>query len=185
MGGENKLLCELGGVPIVARAADALLAGGARPLLVVTGHQAALVGAALAGRDLLFAHNAGWQEGMASSLRAGAAALPAGLDGVLVALGDMPGLSAAVVRALSHALDPAGGRSICIPVCGGRRGHPVLFAARHLGELGSLAGDVGARAVIERNAAAVCEVPVADAGILLDVDTPEELARLRREVGAA
>jgi molybdenum cofactor cytidylyltransferase len=54
----------------------------------------------------------------------------------------------------------------------------VLFAARYLDELGALAGDVGARALLERHAADVGRVPVADDGVLVDVDTPETLAAL-------
>jgi molybdenum cofactor cytidylyltransferase len=169
----------------VARVADVLLESGVRPVVVVTGHDAGSVRAALAGRDLLFVHHAGWEEGMGSSLRAGALALPAGLDGVLVALGDMPGLAPPVIHALIRSLAPAARRSICVPLCAGRRGHPVLFAARHIPELTALSGDVGARELMERHAASLFPVEVGDAGILLDVDTPEELARARREVRPA
>ncbi len=185
MRGGNKLLCELAGVPIVARAARALLASGVRPVLAVTGHDAERVRAALADLDLEFVHNAGWAEGMASSLRAGVAALPAGIDGVLVALGDMPALRPALLRALVAAFDPAAGRSICVPERKGRRGHPVLFGAEHFAELAALAGDVGARALFERHAASVHALAVDDPGILLDVDTPEALARLRDETDPA
>ncbi len=179
MRGENKLLCEIDGVPIVARAADALLAGGARPLVVVTGNDAERVRAALAGRALRFAHQPDWAQGMASSLRAGIEALPEGLAGVLIALGDMPGLKPESVRALAVAFDPAAQHSIWVPVFRGERGHPVLFAARHFEELAALRGDTGARALLLRHAPCVWGVPVDDPGVLLDVDTPEALAELR------
>lgn len=179
MRGENKLLCELGGVPIVARAADALLASGLRPVVVVTGHDAERVRAALADRALHFAHQPDWAEGMASSLRAGIEALPEGLAGVLIALGDMPVLRPEVARALAAALDPGAQRTICVPVFRGERGNPVLFAACHFDELRALRGDVGARALLERHAARVCSVAVEDPGIRIDVDTPEALAEAR------
>ena len=183
MRGANKLLCELDGVPLVARAADALIAGGAGPVLAVIGHEAPAVRAALAGRALDFVVHAGWAEGMASSLRAGIAALPGGPDGALIAFGDMPAFRPAAVRALIAAFDPAAGRSICVPVYRGLRGHPVLFGASHFDELGALRGDVGARELLLRHAERIASVPVEDAGVHLDVDTPEALAALRARSG--
>jgi molybdenum cofactor cytidylyltransferase len=183
MRGENKLLAEIGGKPLVAHAADALLAGGLHSVVVVTGNESDRVREALAGRALRFAHQPDWALGMASSLRAGVEALPPGIAGALIALGDMPAVSPNTVRALSTALDSATGHSIAVPVTDRARGHPVLFAAAHFDELRALQGDTGARALLERHAARVCRVAVDDAGILLDIDTPEALAALRAERG--
>jgi molybdenum cofactor cytidylyltransferase len=175
--GANKLLIPVAGVPMVVRAVDALLATPARPVLVVVGHQAAEVRAALAGRPVTFVDNPDYAEGLSTSLRAGVAAL-GDVDGVIVGLGDMPWVRAEHVRALLAAFDPAGGRSICVPVHEGKRGNPVLLGARHFPAVHRLRGDVGARALIEQHADEVCAVPVADGGVTLDVDTREALAAL-------
>jgi molybdenum cofactor cytidylyltransferase len=174
----NKLLERLDGGPLVVRAVDALLASSARPVLVVTGHQAEAVRAALAGRDVETVDNPRHAEGMASSLRAGVAALPPGVAGALVCLADMPRVRAEHVGALLEAFDPDRGGSICVPVHAGRRGHPVLFAARHFAELLQLSGDRGARALLEARPDVVREVPVDDDGVLVDIDTPEEFQAL-------
>jgi molybdenum cofactor cytidylyltransferase len=175
--GANKLLMPVAGVSMVARAVDALVASPARPIVVVVGHQAAEVRAALAGRAVTFVANPDYAAGLSTSLRAGVAAL-ADVDGAVVCLGDMPWVRAEHVRALVDAFDPAAGRTICVPVHQGKRGNPVLIGARHFPALGRLTGDVGARALIEEHADEVCAVPVADGGVTLDVDTREALAGL-------
>jgi molybdenum cofactor cytidylyltransferase len=174
MGGINKLVVEIDGIPIVARVADALLEANAGPVLVVVGHRAADVRRAMASRNVVFVENRRYEDGLASSLRAAIEAA-ADAEAALVALADMPRLRAEHVRAVVEGY--RAGAAIVAPVYAGRRGHPVLFDARHFDELRGLEGDVGARAILERHG--VCEVPVEDAGIHLDVDTPEMLASLR------
>jgi molybdenum cofactor cytidylyltransferase len=176
MRGQNKLLLEIGGHPMLARVVDTILATAARPVLVVTGHQADAVRAALGDREVRFAHNAQHAEGIGASIRAGARALEPALDGVLVCLGDLPALRTGSIEALLAAFAP---ERICVPVHRGRRGHPVLFGRRFLPELARLAGDGGARSILEAHPHAVCEVPVADEGVALDVDSADQLERAR------
>jgi molybdenum cofactor cytidylyltransferase len=176
MNGANKLLAELGGVPIVARAVDAVLATRARPVVVVTGHDAARVRAALAGRPVGFAHNPDPAAGLSASLRAGIAALGTQVDAAVVCLADMPWVRPAHVEALIDAFEGRAARPICVPSFEGRRGNPVLWPARHFAAIAALHGDTGARALLEAHAAEVCYVPVADPGVTRDVDTPEALA---------
>jgi molybdenum cofactor cytidylyltransferase len=178
MGGANKLLAPFEGAPLIARVVDTALASPARPVCVVTGHDAGALRAALSGREVVFAHNPAPEAGLASSLRAGLAALPAGLDGVLVCLGDMPWVRPAHLAALLAAF-AAPERPICVPRFEGRRGNPVLWPARHFGAMAALAGDAGARGLLDAHAAEVCYVPVADAGVTRDVDTPADLPAAR------
>jgi len=184
MGGPNKLLATIDGVPMIARVADAFLASKARPILVVVGHQADDVRAALSGRPVRFVENPDFEEGLGASLRAGIEALGEGIDGALVGLGDMPGLSAGPIDALIDAFDPAGPATIVVPVHDRKRGHPVLWSARHFPEMRKLGGDVGARALLERHADAVLAIPIDDAAVHLDVDTPEMLAAALAQAGA-
>ncbi len=179
MGPANKLVQEIEGRPMVARVVDAALASTARPVVVVTGHQAEAVQAALAGRDVTFVHNPDYATGLASSLRHGLSALPADCDGALVALGDMPRLTAGHLEQLISAFSPVEGRAIIVPTWGGKRGNPVLWAARFFPEMKAVAGDVGARHLIGEHADLVREVESPDDAVLLDVDTPDILARLR------
>lgn len=182
--GINKLLAEVGGRPVIRRVAEAALASRARPVIVVTGHERPRVEAALAGLDVIFVHNPDHATGMASSLRAGIAAVPETVAGALVVLGDMPLLAPGLLDRLMDAHAPAAGRLIAAPVEGGQRGHPVLWSRRFFGELSALEGDVGARAILAANAELVAEVPVtAEEGAFLDVDTPRLLAEAREAAG--
>lgn len=176
MGEANKLLAPIDGAPMIARCVDAVLASRARPVVVVTGHEAVRVRAALAGRHLVFAHNPAPEAGLSASLRTGIAALGDELDGALVCLGDMPWVRPEHIGALIAAFEASGGRSICVPAFAGRRGNPVLWPARHFAEIAALRGDCGARERLAAHADEVCYVPVADAGVTLDVDTPDALA---------
>ncbi len=174
--GRNKLLIEIGGRPLIAHAAMAALGAGLEPVVVVTGHEADGIRRALKGMAVSFAHNPRHGEGLAGSLVTGLGALPGDVDGVVVCLGDMPGVTALHIGRLVAAFAPADGGAICVPVFAGRRGNPVLFARAFFPEMMNLTGDVGARAVIARHADRTRAVAMDDDGVLADVDTAESLA---------
>ncbi|PJI44361.1 molybdopterin-binding/glycosyltransferase family 2 protein [Ferrovibrio sp.] len=174
-GDGHKLLAGLDGKPVLRHVVEHAQASSASPILLVTGHRADEVRAA-AGADVTVVHNPSYAEGLASSLRAGLSALPQGLDGVIVCLGDMPDVSTATFEALIAAFNPVEGRAICLPVIGGKRGNPTLWGLQFLPDLIRLEGDSGARSLFGSHAEWICEVPVNDPGILHDYDTPAALA---------
>jgi molybdenum cofactor cytidylyltransferase len=177
--GENKLVAELGGKPLVRHAVEAALASTARPVVVVTGNDAEAVRAALADLDVQFVHNPEFATGMASSLKAGIGAVP-DARGALVCLGDMPRVTAAHLAMLIAAFDAArDDGAIVVPTCDRKRGNPVLWGHRRFAEIATLSGDVGARALVERHPESVQWVAIDDPAILIDVDTREALAQLR------
>ena len=182
MGARNKLLAEVEGRPMVRRVVEAALASRAAPVIVVTGHEAEAVTAALSGLEIQTVHNTDYAAGLSTSLHRGLAALPAEADGAVVCLGDMPRIAAAVLDRLIAAFNPLEGRAICVPVWRGKRGNPVLFASRFAAEIQEIAGDVGARHLLGEYPELVCEVAMDDleagGGVLLDVDTPEALKAL-------
>jgi molybdenum cofactor cytidylyltransferase len=182
MGARNKLLEAVDGIPMVLRAVDAAAGGVDAGVYVVTGHEHEEVARTLAGRHVHLVHNPHYREGLSTSLAAGLAAIAGGddaVDGALVCLGDMPRVTRAHVKKLVDAFDPLEGRGICVPLWNGKRGHPVLWARRFFAEMGEVKGDVGARHLLGEYADLVCEVPVDDDGVLLDVDSPAALAALR------
>jgi molybdenum cofactor cytidylyltransferase len=182
MGGPNKLLAEIGGRPLVRIVAEAALASQARPVVVVTGHERERVEAALAGLPVTFVHNSHYADGLGTSLRAGIAVVPAQADGVVVCLGDMPQVDAALIDRLIAAIDPDKGALVALPTIDGKRGNPVVWSRRFFADLMAVEGDVGARHLIGRYGEAVVEVPVTGTGVLTDIDTPEALAALRAEL---
>ena len=119
--------------------------------------------------------NAGADEGMGSSLRLAAHSLPPGTSAVVVGLGDMPEVASVTISALVEAWRPLGPAGIVAPVFKGERGHPVLFGSDHFPGLRELAGDRGARAILQDRADDLLLVDVSDPGVVLDLDKPADL----------
>jgi molybdenum cofactor cytidylyltransferase len=180
MGGPNKLLAELRGKTLVRIVTEQALASKASSVIVVTGHQADQVESALAGLKVKFVRNGDFADGLASSVKAGIAAVPAAADGAVVCLGDMPLIDARLIDRLIEVFAPDRGNLIAVPVSDGRRGNPVLWSRRFFGELMTLDGDIGARHLIARHGEAVAEVAVEGHGAFLDIDTPQALEDARR-----
>jgi molybdenum cofactor cytidylyltransferase len=180
MGGPNKLLAELDGKKLVRIATEQALASKATDVVVVTGHQAELVEQALAGLKVRFVRNPDFAGGLASSVKAGIAAVPPNADGAVICLGDMPLIDANLIDRLIESFAPDRGNLIVVPVADGRRGNPVLWSRRFFNELMTLDGDIGARHLIARHAEAVAEVAVEGNGAFLDIDTPQALEAARR-----
>ena len=116
--------------------------------------------------------------GMGHSLACGAQALMGheALDGVVIGLGDMPAVSTATLVDLREVL--AARMQPVVPMFQGQLGHPRGLPSEWFEALGRLTGDQGARQLLDwRQAVAV---HVNDPGVLLDADTPQDLARLVR-----
>jgi molybdenum cofactor cytidylyltransferase len=182
MGGPNKLLEQIAGRPLVGIVVEAALGSRARPVIVVTGHQRERVEAALAGLPVQFVHNPHFADGLGTSLKAGIGALPADADAAIVCLGDMPQVDAALIDRLIGAFDPDKGALVVVPTIEGKRGNPVVWSRRFFPDLMLVEGDVGARHLIGRYAEAVTEVPLTGNAALTDIDTPEALEAVKKEL---
>ncbi|MBK9596045.1 MAG: molybdopterin-binding/glycosyltransferase family 2 protein [Rhodocyclales bacterium] len=174
MGGTNKLLAGVDGVPMLLRAVNAALASKASSVTVVLGHEAERAEALLAGRRVNFVRNPDFAEGMSTSLRAGIAALPAEAEAAVVLLADMPRVSAVHVDRLIDAFE-AQRPAIVVPQRNGRRGNPILWPRAFFAAMQNVAGDQGARGVLEANAGRIRFVDIDDDAIHADVDTPDDL----------
>jgi len=175
MSGGHKLLEILGGRPVIALSVGAALDAELGPVLVVTGDRSPDVEAALPP-GVAVIQNPDWRSGMASSLRLATLDLPETVDAFAVALGDMPLVRATHYRALAGAWTSG---SVAVPVHEGRRGHPVIWSREFAAEMGALRGDRGARVLLERHTDRVIEVEMEDRGVLVDVDTREQLDAVR------
>lgn len=178
MPGRNKLLELLDGRPLLRHVAEAALASGAASVVAVLGHEAERARAVLAGLPLDAILNPDYEEGMAASIRCAVKSHGAQASAMIYCLGDMPRVTPEVLDALieAHAAHPDA--AACQPVFGGRRGNPVLWSARVFDDLRALSGAEGARSLLKKYRDEVRDVAVACAGILLDVDTPDDLAAL-------
>jgi molybdenum cofactor cytidylyltransferase len=182
MGKANKLLAEIDGVPMVARVAQTVCASRAGSVVVVTGHEAEKVRAALVNLSVEFTHNPDFDTGLSSSLKVGVKSMQnANVSGCLVCLGDMPLLKPDHLNVLIDAFDEDENRTICVPTTRGKRGNPVLWGASLFDEMAAVTGDVGARALIGEHQDLVCEVDLDDDAVFTDVDTPAALKKVRED----
>jgi CTP:molybdopterin cytidylyltransferase MocA len=168
--GMPKALVTYRGSLLVRRAAGTLRAAGLATTVVVIGAAAAEVRAA--APELTFVENPDWTTGMGSSLRTGLAALTAGpADAAVVLLVDMPGVTAAAVRAVAADATPG---SLVLGGYGERRSHPVLLGREHwAGVARSATGDRGARDYLRAHADQVRVVAVGAFADDTDLDVPE------------
>jgi len=181
--GQAKLLMPVGGRAIVRYVVESVLAGGVDSVWVVTGPDVEPIEAALAGLEVQIVVNPAPEEGQASSVRAGIAALPAGVDAALIALGDQPALAPAIIPALLAARRTSA-KLIVAPRYRDGQGNPVLFKREVFPELLCLTGDQGARPIIQKEPARVEWVEL-DLPMPPDVDTPGDYEKIRAKLRAA
>ena len=163
------------GEPFIRHVARTALGAGLSPVVIVSGAHTPELRAAVADLPVTLIHNPDWEAGQSTSVRRGLQALPDTIGSAIFLLADQPQIPIEVVKALieQHAqtLSP-----IVAPLIDDRRGNPVLFDRVTFDDLLSLRGDVGGRAVFAKHP--IAYVPWHAAGLLLDVDTPEDYQRL-------
>ncbi len=174
--GRNKLFLDLGGRTLLDRAVSVALAAGLDPLLVVVGHEADRVRAALEGTPARPVLNPDYERGLNTSLRTGIAALPGGVAGAVVMLADMPLVDAEMIDTLV-ARWRAAGTPLAISRFGDVVAPPILYGAALFDELRALDGDGCGKAVIRRHRGEEIAVEW-PAERLTDLDAPEDLARV-------
>lgn len=177
--GSPKVLAPYRGKPLVLRAAQLLAPRCPGGAYVVVGASAAGVRTALAGQPVTLVDNPDWSLGLSTSLVRGVAALPPEADAVLILLCDQPAITTSDLDALIAAwrVEPA---LIAAAGFNDRLGPPVIIPRAFWPQLAALRGDQGARSLLEWHTE---HTTVAMPHAALDVDTPEDLARL--EAGPA
>jgi CTP:molybdopterin cytidylyltransferase MocA len=186
--GQPKALVELDGQTLAERGVNLLRAGGARPVLIVTGAAPIEIDGAHA------VYNPEWRTGMGSSLRAALQALariittPASATGTgtvsisaaVVALADQPLIGPeAVARLIAAYRD---GASVVVATYDGQPRNPVLLPREHWAEvIATATGDQGARTFLRTHPDLVTLVECGDTGRPDDIDTPADLARIKTE----
>lgn len=167
--GRPKQLVEVGGESLLRRAAEAAVAAGCDPVLVVLGHEAERLGGETNDLPVRTVLAPGWEEGMAASLRTGIGALPDKVDAVLVMVCDQPAVTVGHLRRLLAARE-TGGLPAAASAYAGVLGVPAVLDRTLFPELLALEGDTGARAVLRRDPDRVTAVPLP--GGEGDIDRP-------------
>lgn len=173
--GADKLLADLGGKPMVAHAFDAIVAAGFDERIVAIAPGSAVRGQ-FEGRATVV-EVVDHASGMGHSLSSAIGQVPPHWTAAIICLGDMPFVRAETLAALAGRAD----RNAIIRLrFAGQPGNPVLWGRAYFEELAHLTGDQGGRAMLDRYAVEWLDCD--DPGILLDVDTPDALARARRSL---
>lgn len=169
--GRPKALVEWNGQTLAERGVTMLAAGGADPVLLVTGAAEVKVDQAF------IVYNNQWRTGMGSSLRAGLRALPPDADAAVVALADQPLVGPEAVARLIAAYQAGAG--VAVAAYDGRPRNPVLLSREYWPEVIAMAsGDQGARAFLRARPDLVTLVECGDTGRPDDIDTPADLDRV-------
>ena len=178
MGEVNKLLLPVDGVPLVRRTAQILMASKLGELVVVLGHQAEWVAAALDGLGVAVIHNDYYQDGQMTSVYAGFEALQQECEGIMVCLSDQPLLTVQDINALIDAFLTRTGGDVLVPTYRGRRGNPRVLAGESRRSILDGGRNLGGKHFIENNPDSVSTVEWDSDHVLIDIDTPEDASRL-------
>ncbi len=167
--------------PLLANViANARAAACLSPLIVVLGHQAAVIQQKIDFEATRVVIAKEYQNGQSASLKAGLSAVPECCDGALFLLGDQPFVTGEIIRRIVAGFRQSAA-DIIIPTYGGKRGNPALIARSLFPQLFSIIGDVGARPLFSAYPERVIEIEVGNENACLDIDTWEAYQSLCRK----
>jgi len=173
--GRFKLTLPWGERTVVGQVVATLETAGLAEIVVVTGHRADEVSAALGGTSARCVHNAGYASGeMLGSIQTGLAALGAGVEAALLCLGDQPQMEVDTVRAVLAAGNATGRGKIVIPSYQMRAGHPILLPRWVWSEILACQGTL--RDVMAAHRGQTEYLTVQTSSVLADLDTPDDYA---------
>lgn len=172
--GRPKALLPIEGETFIGRIVGSLKRTQVGKILVVLGHNADPLAAALGALSVEILINPNYQLGQLSSLQVAVRTLlpDPDCDGMLVHLVDHPYIDASLVDRMIRQFYESK-KDIVVPRCRGKRGHPVLFSRRLFGALLDAPMDQGAKAVVNAHGDATLEMETDEEGITVDIDTPE------------
>lgn len=173
--GRPKQLARIGGRPALHGVVASAVALTGHAVTVVIGAHAGEITRLLAHSPASVVVNRQWQEGLASSIRCGLAALPPACEAVLILLGDQVAVTADDLKRLVSAWNEQD-NMIAAATYDQHVGVPAIFPRMCFPELTQLRGDQGARRLIERNGDRLVRVAMPNAAV--DLDTPQDLAAL-------
>ena len=185
MNGPHKMLLPAPTEPVVRRSTAAVAGSGATEVVVVTGHNHALVAEALRDLPMRIVYNPDYQHGQMTSVNVGLAALALPCDAVMVCLADQVLLSTADYAQLAQAYLNRPYGSILVPYFEGRRGNPIVFDRKHIAEILQGQRNLGCRKLVQDNPEAVYVYEAEHDGYVMDLDTPQDYELVLKRLVAA
>jgi len=176
MGETNKLLVDFDGKTMIERTLESAVSACPGAVLVVTGYQSNEIRKSLRGFDVSFIDNQTYRDGLSTSLKTGLRELDKKYEGVLVMLADMPQVGPDVLLLLINNFDKTS--DICVPVCQGKQGNPVLWGRDYFNDILLLQGDRGAKQLLKVHQSQIVGVEMDADGVLRDFDSPADFTSL-------
>jgi molybdenum cofactor cytidylyltransferase len=178
MGGTPKLLLPYGASTVLGCVLDTVVSAPIDRGYVVLGAWREAIEPLVRTYPVSIVINPDFDRGMLSSVQAGFRAIPPGEGAVFVVPGDHPGLAPAVFSRLLAARAESGA-GLVVPLYGGRGGHPLLVDLRFRADIKVLDPAVGLRGLLDLHPESVGRIPLEEAGIVLDIDTPDDYRKAR------
>jgi len=175
--GFPKQLIEICGEKIIRIVVKKVLNVGFGDIVVVLGHMAGDIARYIDDMiGIKIIVNPRYREGMSTSLIEGIKNLRRDIEAFMVILGDQPFVSKETMEKIIETYYGMERKPLMVvPTYRGLRGNPVLISSRIAKDVMSLRGDIGARALMERYKAYISYIETQDPGVILDIDTKEDL----------
>ena len=186
MKGENKLIKEINGIPLINYSVKNILGSSIDELVIVLGHEKSIIQNIIKeNKKIKFVYNDNYKSGIASSIKKGLGNIAKKAEAFFICLGDMPNVNQNIYNKLiktrfnyNKKLPPGKKKEIIIPTYEKKYGNPILFSKFMKKNIMNINGDLGAKKIIEMNKNKILYVPVKNHGITLDYDTEEDFNSL-------
>jgi len=171
MNGENKLIKEIQGIPLIKLSVKNILASSIDELIIVLGYQKEIVKKLINKNEKIkFVFNKDFESGMASSIKTGLNNLSEKTEAFFICLGDMPMINQDVYNQLIRSRN---NKEIIVPTYKGQQGNPILFSKSMKSIIISIEGDIGAKKILEQNKDKILKVKIDDINITKDFNTKD------------
>ena len=177
MEGENKLIKNLRGIPLIKHSVQSILDSSINELVVVLGYQEELVKKNIdANKKIKFVYNKNFDSGMASSIKVGLENLSIKTESFFICLGDMPNINHNIYNKL---INFQNNNEIVLPTYKGKRGNPILFSKSIKNILMEIKGDIGAKEIIDAQDKKILELEINDKAVTQNFNTKDNFKILK------
>ena len=186
MEGENKLVKEINGIPLIKYAVKNILGSAIDELVIVLGHEKLVIENIIEkNKKIKFIYNENYKTGMVSSIKKGLNHISEKSEAFFICLGDMPNVNQNIYNKIiktrynyNKKLTPDKKKEIIIPTIEEKEGNPILFSKFMKEKIFNIADDSDIKKVLEENKSKILYAAIKSTGITLDFDTKKDFIPL-------
>tara|TARA_Y100000590_G_scaffold467330_1_gene645860 strand:+ start:899 stop:1480 length:582 start_codon:yes stop_codon:yes gene_type:complete len=176
--GENKLIKDVKGIPLIKCALNNILKSNVNEIIIILGYQNETIEKLIDKTSRVkFVFNSNYKEGISSSIKKGIKNLSEKNEAFFISLGDMPSIN---YNTYNQLIKYSKDKKVIVPLFKGQKGNPVLFPKSFEKKLLSIEGDSGAKKMLEINKKEVLNLEIDDPGIIKDLDVPSDFNSLNK-----